>query len=697
MKRILLFSIICFFSLSVLSQKASVQMVKTLNVAESEWQILDEQFLPVFKGCEYFRDDSISFFLGANQRYQLEISVSAVHRSDTSLYRLYINGEPVLLINSDIDPGDHFFYFYTGIRQEESKITGGASADISNFPWQVYLESGNFRCGGTIISGNWVLTAAHCTIDDLGNAIPAASMDVIVGANSPASGLQGKKYFVSQVIANENFNHNTLVNDIALLKISQTINYPNAAPIKLVSALDAAAGLTAPGVLAWITGYGLIVANPPVFPTTLQKVQLPIVSNTQASVVWPVIPSTDLMAGYLNGGKDACSGDSGGPLVVPYFNGFKLGGIVSWGSGNCNTYGAYTRVSLFESWISSNTGIEISFTPPVPAGDSIICPGIATSNYSVGTVAGATSYEWQLLPAEAGTVSANSGQATVSWNPSFSGKVIVMLRVNHNNSLSDWSVLNVHLARQTKILGQTKDTILCAKQPVMLKVTSDGYNLIYSWFRNDTLAQSGISNELIFNNATVNNSGRYICKINGSCGSAISPAVNLTVIPLTGITFLTPDSEVSFGEGINLDVTAVGHNLTYQWVKDNIQLSNGTGPEFVLQNSDARKTGLYQVTVKGTCGTAKSDNIYIYVKKKDYSGEPEVYVWPTLVGDQFNVALSNEDFYNLSVFSTSGKLLKYKTSCRYKTVIEAADIPPGVYILNVFNNNFRKSVKLVKK
>ena len=110
------------------------------------------------------------------------------------------------------------------------------------------------------------------------------------------------------------------------------------------------------------------------------------------------------MAGYRNGNKDACSGDSGGPLVVPVDGEYKLAGLVSWGSSKCNTYGAYTRVSDFESWINSNTGIEISYVPPVPTGDSIVCQGVATSSYSVGAIAGATAYEWQLLPSGAGTI-----------------------------------------------------------------------------------------------------------------------------------------------------------------------------------------------------------------------------------------------------------------------------------------------------
>ena len=63
-------------------------------------------------------------------------------------------------------------------------------------------------------------------------------------------------------------------------------------------------GLSDPGVMAWVTGWGLTRVTPTkIIPAILQKVQLPIVSNAQAALVWGSIPVTDIMAGYLTGIK----------------------------------------------------------------------------------------------------------------------------------------------------------------------------------------------------------------------------------------------------------------------------------------------------------------------------------------------------------------------------------------------------------
>ncbi len=61
-------------------------VTESKNVAASEWQILDEQLIPVFSGSEYFREDSVYFSLEANKRYFIEVSVSDVFDTDTSIY-----------------------------------------------------------------------------------------------------------------------------------------------------------------------------------------------------------------------------------------------------------------------------------------------------------------------------------------------------------------------------------------------------------------------------------------------------------------------------------------------------------------------------------------------------------------------------------------------------------------------------------
>jgi hypothetical protein len=144
-------------------------------------------------------------------------------------------------------------------------------------------------------------------------------------------------------------------------------------------------------------------------------------------------------------------------------------------------------------------------------------------------------------------------------------------------------------------------------------------------------------------------------------------------------------------------VTTEGHNLTYQWQKDGNTIEQGNTSNLVLQNVNANDIGLYRTTVTGTCGTLLSGKVYVYVKKEDYSGDPELFVWPTMVKEEFSVALSNDKNYTILLYNTIGRLLKIRENCQYQTKMNIGDLPPGIYIVTVFNDTYRRSIRLIKK
>ncbi len=43
-----------------------------------------------------------------------------------------------------------------------ARIVGGQNAKLGEFPWSVLLVYGSAKCGGSLITLQHVLTAAHC-------------------------------------------------------------------------------------------------------------------------------------------------------------------------------------------------------------------------------------------------------------------------------------------------------------------------------------------------------------------------------------------------------------------------------------------------------------------------------------------------------------------------------------------------------
>jgi secreted trypsin-like serine protease len=684
--------------LSVISfgQDVKIDIYKTPGTGSAEWLLLDMDKRPLFTGTGYHRDDTVSLTLEKNRSYYLQVGIKEIFAEDTSLYNIYIDGQQAFGVSTVLGYGDHFIPFNTGYPwEEEAKIIGGEDADIADYPWQAYIlySTGGYvySCGGTIIGDKWILTAAHCTTDKDEVFVDAGDMRVYTGSSAPYSGDQ---YQVKTIIRHENYDKYTYANDIALLKLETEITTANATPIKLLTRGDASEGYTDPGVMSTVTGWGLISVDPEVSATTLQMVNLPIVSRQVASQVWGGIPANVIMAGYNNGNKDACRGDSGGPLVVPVGDeGFKVAGIVSWGNRDCDTYGAYTEVSAFEEWIRNNTGI-IDFAPATPEGETSVCQGTATTIYTTDPLAGADSYEWEIYPENAGTITGSGTTGTLTWNHSFTGDIKVKVRAVNGEGVSSWSRLDVAMCANTAINSQSGNVSICVAESFSLNVDATGHNLTYKWYKDGVgLADSRASLSRI--NTSEGHSGDYYCVATGTCGTEQSDNIRVDVNTITKVLATTKDTTVSFGSSPYIRVNAVGHNLNYQWKKNGEPLEGTNNYKLSFNNINANDIGMYNCTVTGTCGTVSSAQYYLYVNKEADPELPEIYLWPTITSGYIKVAISDNSEYSVKIFNSIGKIMYEEKGLRHQAEIDMSHYPRGIYIVQIFNNNIRKAQKVI--
>jgi len=105
---------------------------------------------------------------------------------------------------------------------EMARISNGEKAVQGQFGYDVRLVINNLlQCGGSILNEKWILTAAHCLFPILPVTIKGQ-----IGFLNTKDGASSGGYFVNmeRYIIHPLFNRLTFWNDIALIKIRETIS-----------------------------------------------------------------------------------------------------------------------------------------------------------------------------------------------------------------------------------------------------------------------------------------------------------------------------------------------------------------------------------------------------------------------------------------------------------------------------------------
>jgi len=229
------------------------------------------------------------------------------------------------------------------------RIIGGAESNPDTYPWMVSLQSkgGEHFCGASLISNQWILTAAHCVNED-----KADNLQVVISEfDLKTKSQQEVTRSISQISYHKDYGDD---NDIAILKLSSPVEKT---PIALATPELMSSFNT--GDTLRVMGWGNRSTSGEDFPNILHEVQVPLADHGTCKTNYQSesIDITDNMicAGLADGGKDSCQGDSGGPLVFQKDNHWYQAGVVSFGVGcaQANFFGVYTNVANYLTWIEA--------------------------------------------------------------------------------------------------------------------------------------------------------------------------------------------------------------------------------------------------------------------------------------------------------------------------------------------------------
>ncbi|CAF0752546.1 unnamed protein product [Didymodactylos carnosus] len=257
-----------------------------------------------------------------------------------------------------------------------ARVVGGEEGYRGQFPWvsvlgMYYRDDLNRwvnvtqKCAATLIDNFHLLTAAHCLSSALPTfeymRLPNRYQKTLKDTYRVSFGVHDIQrdinltttYALESACIYPNYNHNTLLHDIAVLTLKEPIvrnSYTDTICMPDLTTNGTDYPKAGTNVKAYVAGFGsnseygassnvLMYADLLILPRNL----CPSMESERYQIC----------AGWKNGRKDACRGDSGGPLMLNVNNTWYLAGIVSYGEGCSreNSAGIYTRVVVYLEWI----------------------------------------------------------------------------------------------------------------------------------------------------------------------------------------------------------------------------------------------------------------------------------------------------------------------------------------------------------
>ena len=257
-----------------------------------------------------------------------------------------------------------------------------------------------------------------------------------------------------------------------------------------------------------------------------------------------------------------------------------------------------------------------------PAG-SVICQG-ASITLSIVADGDNISYQWKKngsAIADAGNISGTTTADLGISNalPADAGIYSCTVTGACGSETSNFATLVVNPTTLVTVqpIGRTK----CVGDNVVFTVNATGTNLLYQWKKDG----AGVINDGNITGATTAtlsiatisqaaHQGTYTCVVTGICGTATSDPAVLTVSDVTAITAQpAPSVTICQNASATLTIAASGGNLSYQWRKNGIVISDAgnisgtTTNSLVISNALTSDAGFYNCTVTGTCGSETSN------------------------------------------------------------------------------------------
>ncbi|HEY0751036.1 MAG TPA: immunoglobulin domain-containing protein, partial [Chitinophagaceae bacterium] len=233
--------------------------------------------------------------------------------------------------------------------------------------------------------------------------------------------------------------------------------------------------------------------------------------------------------------------------------------------------------------------------------------GCAGSDITLSVSATGTALTYQWRKASVNITGATSATYTINGaTAGDAGNYDVVITGQCGNITS--TVVTVTVDPITAITAQPVNQTACIGTSATFTVTAVGPSLGYQWRKNGVDIPGAITNVYTIASVAAGDVGNYDVVVAGTCGTATSNLVTLTIGSSLTITTQPTNQSACIGGTASFSVTASGGGLTYQWQKDGADISGATSSTLTINPVVAGSVGNYTVIINSSCGSAVTSN-----------------------------------------------------------------------------------------
>lgn len=174
--------------------------------------------------------------------------------------------------------------------------------------------------------------------------------------------------------------------------------------------------------------------------------------------------------------------------------------------------------------------------------------------------------------------------------------------------------INVIVKELPEITTNPIGAELCVGDSYLMQITATGAApLDYVWYRNNSVLSNETDSELTIENAQINQSGTYFCRVINECSYIDSDEAEIIIGTEPAITWNPISQILCEHESLDLIMDAQGENYNLQWYFNYSPIygQNDTILHFI--NIGTARSGIYYCLAYNSCATVSTDTVEVIV------------------------------------------------------------------------------------